>query len=543
MRKMKLKLLVVCIVAGCLVAAGPALGNKEILLDTETDWLDGLGGGNLEGMTPSEWGDYVTQWNSFVEGGNDLYPADTFVPPTLYVYDGSGGGELEPNDAGLVMYWDTNSLPDGNYCSAFVYDFLEDPDLRNCTITVTVTAPQFSLNPPHSQINQVSLGLQNLPAGTGPIRAWYWNCGVGQPIPWNTPTTITIDLSKIGVTAATPTASSYVSNPAFNLATVQFIIVDEGGVWVGGPQNAPPPGGAIPGMWNYWHNLVVSANPPPASVPGKWYVKWSQPPDPNDPNGDPPVFNGWDELSDYINPPIVADDWRCTDDRPVTDIHWWGSFIGWNLPLPPKIMPKAFHIGIWNDIPDPNPGDPTVFSHPNEMVWENYCDNWVWNFAGYDEDPRAIQDDTCFQFTQLLSQDEWFWQDPCDPCEPAGRVYWLSIAAIYDPCDYTDPEFYPWGWKTRPHFFNDDAVRITNTTNPVDGNSWPGSPLTVGHQWVTGGPIFWPDPNFSWDVAFELTTNKPAYHDDPIPGDLDLNKVVNLFDLDIFARNWLNSVP
>ena len=543
MRKMKVKLLVVCIVAGCLVAAGPALANKELLLDTETDWLEGLSGGNLEGMTPSEWADYKVQWDSFVEEGNEPYPDDTFVPPTLYVWGGGGEGNLAPNDAGLVMYWDTNTLPDGNYCSAYMYDFMVDPDLRNCTITVTVTAPQFSLNPPHSQINQVSLGLQNMPAGVGPIRAWYWNCGVGKPIPWNTPTTITIDLSKTGVTAATPIASSYVNNPAFNLATVQFIIVDEGGVWVGGAVNAPKPGGGIPGMWNYWHNLVVSANPPPAAVASKWYVKWSQPPDPIDPNADTPVFNGWDELSDYINPPIVADDWRCKDDRPVTDIHWWGSFIGWNLPLPPPIMPKAFHIGIWNNIPDPNPGDPTVFSHPNEMVWENYCDNWVWNFAGYDEDPRAQQDDTCFQFTQLLSQDEWFWQDPCDPCDPNGRVYWLSIAAIYDPCDYTDPEFYPWGWKTRPHFFNDDAVQITNTTNPVDGNSWPGAPLTVGHQWVAGGPIFWPDPNFSWDVAFELTTNKPAYHDDPIPGDLNFDKIVNLFDLDIMGGRWLNSVP
>jgi len=35
-------------------------------------------------------------------------------------------------------------------------------------------------------------------------------------------------------------------------------------------------------------------------------------------------------------------------------------------------------------------------------------------------------------------------------------VYWLSIGAIYDGAP--EPDF-PWGWKTRPHFYHDDAVR------------------------------------------------------------------------------------
>jgi hypothetical protein len=267
-----------------------------------------------------------------------------------------------------------------------------------------------------------------------------------------------------------------------------------------------------------------------------------------DPNEDPPTFIGWDEVSDYNHPPepIVADDWKCEDDRPVTDVHWWGSFLGWNQPRVPPLLPKAFHIGIWTDDPCDFPGD---FSHPNEMVWENYCDNWVWNFAGFDENPQKPQEpngnDSCFQFTQLLSEDEWFLQEPNDPNDPnsSSGVYWLSIAAIYDPNDYSDPNFYPWGWKTRERFFNDDAVRIINTFNPVNGTLWPPTPPTVGSIWMDGGPIFWPDPNDSWDMAFELTTNRPAYVDDPIPGDLNADKIVNLFDLAILARNWLVSVP
>jgi len=42
-------------------------------------------------------------------------------------------------------------------------------------------------------------------------------------------------------------------------------------------------------------------------------------------------YNGWNEPSIdgggiWINTPltnIVADDWICTNGRPVTDIHWW----------------------------------------------------------------------------------------------------------------------------------------------------------------------------------------------------------------------------
>ena len=31
----------------------------------------------------------------------------------------------------------------------------------------------------------------------------------------------------------------------------------------------------------------------------------------------------------------VADDWRCPDGRPISDIHWWGSFKGWMEETPP----------------------------------------------------------------------------------------------------------------------------------------------------------------------------------------------------------------
>ncbi|NLE57964.1 MAG: hypothetical protein GX616_06355, partial [Planctomycetes bacterium] len=199
----------------------------------------------------------------------------------------------------------------------------------------------------------------------------------------------------------------------------------------------------------------------------------------------PPVFYGWDEQSLYNwGPPIVADDWHCTDQRPVTDIHWWGSFIGWTQPDPPQ-MPDAFHIGIWTDVPA---GIDKPFSHPGRLIWENYCTSFVWNFAGYDHDPRGlIENEACFQFNQYLNPDEYFYQDP----GPDGNIYWISISAIYQQLPV-----HPWGWKTRPHFFQDDAVRITDTS------MWPPA---VGSEWTGGEPIEFPQ-GISWDVAFELST-------------------------------------
>jgi hypothetical protein len=179
-------------------------------------------------------------------------------------------------------------------------------------------------------------------------------------------------------------------------------------------------------------------------------IKWSQPPVENGAG----CINGWDENSIYNTGPIIADDWVCMDSRPITDIHWWGSFKGWTGDVLPNDKPTAFHIGIWTDVPDPNRSNPNDFSHPGKLVWENICNSYVWSYAGCDVDPRGIdQNETCFRFDQLLSQNQWFYQESN---EPNGTVYWLSVAAIYE----GNMPAHLWGWKTRQHIYNDDAVRI-----------------------------------------------------------------------------------
>jgi hypothetical protein len=525
----------------------PEACKVHFLVDAQQDWTALLVGewpqANIRPMTPAEWNDpewgYMMHWSEYLQEG-DPYPPTEFLPAKLYVHEGGGSGGTDPEDAGLVMEWGDQSTPEGGYASAWKYDYGLDPDLSNSIITITVTAPQMG---PAGQINAVSFGIQDV---NGNIRSWWWSCGPAPaPIPWNTPTTITIDTTQIGLGAANPMATGFMNNPAFDLTQSQFFIVDENFQWVGGQVPVPPPGQTQPGgMWNYWHNLLVTKK---TNAYKGTYIKWSQPPVLDPQSGDVPKINGWDEMSVHtpaMQPQqIMADDWLCTDNRPITDLHWWGSFIGWTQPHLPPVLPKAFHIGIWTDVPV-GPGVP--FSHPGVMIWEHTCDKWVWNFAGYDVDPRIgdpdwQENEACFQFNQLLSQDDWFYQKPSGP---EGTVYWISIAAIYDAAAQVQ---HPWGWKTRPHFYNDDAVRIEMTADGI----WPPK---LGSAWGSGTPIAlppYPDPDaVSWDLAFELTTNEKAYIDDPIPGDiggpggsLTPDGIVNLNDLAIMAAHWLVAAP
>ena len=207
-------------------------------------------------------------------------------------------------------------------------------------------------------------------------------------------------------------------------------------------------------------------------------LKWSQPPVETSPSTIPPTFWGWDEPS--MEPfPMVADDWKCQDFMPVVGIHWWGSYPYSTSTVPP-LSPDAFIIRFWTNVPV-KPGDPNSFSHPGELLHEIRCDVYREEFVGYDYDPwmGAITDAT-FQYTQIFPEKEWFWQDPIS-VEPG--IYWVSISALY----LNPTADIVWGWKTRPWYFEDDAVRSTTFFPP----GWE--------------PIIGPD-GASWDMAFELYT-------------------------------------
>jgi hypothetical protein len=214
-------------------------------------------------------------------------------------------------------------------------------------------------------------------------------------------------------------------------------------------------------------------------------IKWSQPPTFNPDSPHPECFWGWDEYSVYGSPQwIVADDWLCDNEKPVNNIHWWGSYLGWDLIEPPPVVPQAFHIGIWTDVP---PGVDQPFSHPGVMIWE-----WIAPYPMLNERPVACDfhpqfmnsPESCYRYDFDIPEPEWFFQ------EPACTIYWVSISAIYQ-----EPTPFPWGWKTRRPEWNVDAVRILWPTAPM-----PGMPYEFGEPIET--------PEGSWDMAFVLTSKE-----------------------------------
>jgi len=231
----------------------------------------------------------------------------------------------------------------------------------------------------------------------------------------------------------------------------------------------------------------------------EWFTKWWQPPVAHS-----ETYDGWNEKSVYSSEQIVGDDWRCFYDLPVTDFHWWGSFLGSSKTVPPQ-MPDAFHIAIWNDVPTGSGGDP--FSHPSDVVWEMTSRDFTWEFVGWDIDPRnpnAVPE-ACFKFNAYVPHEQWFSQGPLN------HTYWLSIAAVYDA---GQPGQYAWGWKTRLQDMNsqapDAAVTIWDPTSPVQGSLY-----------SSGWPIEYPQGT-KWDAAFEITT--------PLPGSLLFSDYYYIWD-------------
>jgi len=222
-------------------------------------------------------------------------------------------------------------------------------------------------------------------------------------------------------------------------------------------------------------------------------IKWSQPPVEIQPG----LIYGWDEWSMWGGGgggwPIVADDFMCTDPRPVTDLHWWGSYPDAEPGTTPQ-PPAGFLIRFWKDVPagaDPNPD--ITWSHPGEPIHEIWCFNYREQPFGqdidvglYDETGQIEIMDECYQYNQDLVPEEYFWQTE-------GEIYWLSIQALYE-----EPIEFEWGWKTRPHYFNDDAVWGVQ----VDG-------MDIIWDPIMDFPPDMPDGR-SWDMAYELSVPEPV---------------------------------
>ena len=255
--------------------------------------------------------------------------------------------------------------------------------------------------------------------------------------------------------------------------------------------------------WDLSFELISKKLPKPP-VP---HLKWSQPPIENL-TCRTPIYCGWDEVSynkDYENPSgpwrIVADDFRCLGTMPIESIHWWGSHFGWEDPLrmpPQSSLPVDWWIGFWSNVPA---GAGVPYSYPETLLHDFIvpASRVEIDQVGKDQyHSYYYPNDVCYQYHLDLEPEEVFWQHKFEP-NTVDDIFWLSIVALYpEPCE---PPLYPWGWKTRPWSWMDDAVRFSLDGKPQQG-------INLGPGMFT--PIEDPILQESFDVAFELDTD-PNY--------------------------------
>ncbi len=259
-----------------------------------------------------------------------------------------------------------------------------------------------------------------------------------------------------------------------------------------------------------WH--IHEAHPPKPLIE---HSKWSQPPIEMNPTMPQPTYCGWNEPSwtqdlggQYISG--AADDFRCIGSMPVTSIHWWGSFIGWTAPTLPPQTPSGWNVKFFANVP----AGVLPYSHPGELLWEINIPNdrvqteWV----GNDYHPQ-YGTESCFQHQVNLNPGEYFWQNNYQE-DTNDNIYWLGITAVYS---QGMPTQYPWGWKTRPAHWMDDAVHYESYPGP-SGPIWEYWPLTDP---MTGESVdlafeLDTDPNYiKWEQPYTGIRDWPHYEDQP----------------------------
>ncbi|MHC4332776.1 MAG: DUF7901 domain-containing protein [Planctomycetota bacterium] len=159
------------------------------------------------------------------------------------------------------------------------------------------------------------------------------------------------------------------------------------------------------------------------------------------------------EQEEFFLHSLVADDWPCDNNKPVTAVVWWGSYIGYTyeacqaqLAAPP-VRPDYFWLAIWDDVPAVV-GEPTSYSHPNSVVWEYATRDYDEVLVGYDKHPHGAPNEPVFRYSVRVPKEHWFFQK-----EP-NSVYWLSVVAVWD----VNWPNYDWGWTNHEYVYNDDAV-------------------------------------------------------------------------------------
>ena len=163
-----------------------------------------------------------------------------------------------------------------------------------------------------------------------------------------------------------------------------------------------------------------------------------------------PDLSGWDV--NFMQPKVLADDWRCTETGPVSAVHLWFSS---RQDQPFQIA--SVHLSIHKDVPATPTGG---FSHPGELLWQtdlapNYF-NWrIWGTGQQGWYDPNLGTAGVFPNDHLIT---WQLNVPNIPdpfFQQVGNIYWLDVSLRAIGPTGAETQL---GWKTSLEHFNDDAV-------------------------------------------------------------------------------------
>jgi len=137
-------------------------------------------------------------------------------------------------------------------------------------------------------------------------------------------------------------------------------------------------------------------------------------------------------------PPMLADDWQCSETGWIKDIHFWGGWKGQQIGTI-----ESFLLRIYSDNPECPPY--AHRSRPDVQLWQFSANQFtiteretVLVVDWYDPSTGTIIEDDHYRFFEYdvyLDMENWFWQD-------SGTVYWLAVNAVIE------DSVTQWGWRT-----------------------------------------------------------------------------------------------
>ena len=207
----------------------------------------------------------------------------------------------------------------------------------------------------------------------------------------------------------------------------------------------------------------------------------------------PPNVDGGLDVMDSRENDVLADDFLCTNTGPVTDIHFWGSWLN-NI----HGTVTNFWIGIYSDVPAVTnaAGQIVTPSHPGLLLWQQ-----IFTLGQYAETPGLTGQEYFYNPTNHVvtggdTQAWYYCFYPANPFVQRGTTtnptnYWLAVRA------QLFPDASVFGWKTSLVPYHDAAVWGTVSAVGLPNGDWQSMTNPVNNQ-----PI---------DLSFKLeTTNTQA---------------------------------